>query len=313
MLVGIRVSRVVALSIMASSCGRIGYDQMAALDGLGRRAPLQSGGGSPAPDSGNPVDGAGAVNASGGALGGGGAGGGGGTAGNGGSSGTGGSAVPDATDAGGGASNSGGSLGAGGTSAADGAAGGGATGNGGAVAGDGGIIGCADGQREGFLDVTTYPDIAACDGGFQVPGVVGLTGPACGRAAGDDGSLPDGSGCNAEDLCAAGFHLCASATEVGTKSITGCVGAVVGTASVFYLTEQSGGGQQKCGPGTNDVFGCGNVGYRVSSGCAPLDSASGDVCSALVAPWSCGTDLTAEALHVVKPGPTAGGVLCCKD
>jgi hypothetical protein len=201
----------------------------------------------------------------------------------------------------------GGTLGAGGVTAT-----GGISGTGGFV-GDAAIVGCADGQREGFLDLVAYPNIAACAGGFQVPGVVGLTGPACARAAGDDGARPDGTGCNVEDLCAVGFHVCKSAVEFDAKSSTGCTEAVVGTAPLFYVTLQSGGGQQKCGPGTNDVFGCGNIGYRPSQGCGLLDRASGDLCSALVAPWSCGSDLAGEALNVVKPGSLAGGVLCCID
>jgi hypothetical protein len=298
-------------------CGRVGYDQIVGLHGPGSGASTESGG-SPASDAGS----SGEASVNGGATGSGGAAGGGGianggTASAGSSTGSGGSAVLDAA-AGGGAPGSGGTPGTGGAvaidAAADGTAGSdGATGTGGFVTGDAGIVGCADGQREGFLDVAAYPNIAACDGGFQVPGIVGLTGPACGRAGGDDGARPDGSGCNVEDLCSVGFHVCASATEVGAKSTTGCIGAVAVTPSVFYLTLQSGFGQQKCGPGTNDVFGCGNIGFRPSQGCGVLDRASGDLCAGLIAPWTCGSDLIGEALNVAKPGSAAGGVLCCKN
>jgi hypothetical protein len=103
------------------------------------------------------------------------------------------------------------------------------------------------------------------------------------------------------------------ALEVGAKSSTGCTGAVGGTSSVFYLTFQSGIGQQKCGPGTDDVFGCGNLGFRPSSGCGVLDRASGNLCVALGAPWTCGSDQTGEALNVSKPSSALGGVLCCRD
>jgi hypothetical protein len=34
-------------------------------------------------------------------------------------------------------------------------------------------IGCSDGQREGFTDLTAYPCIAACAASWTVPGVVG--------------------------------------------------------------------------------------------------------------------------------------------
>src|SRR5262249_36001616 len=157
-----------------------------------------------------------------------------------------------------------------------------------------------------------YPDIAACAGGFALPGVVGLTAPACGRAAGDDGANADGTGCNALDLCAAGFHICSSSAEVAQKSTTGCTGAAVGATPVFFITAQSGTGARDCNPtGTDDVFGCGTLGTRpvTNSNCAPLNSWGANLCSALAAPWSCGSDAAGEAANVVKPGPLAGGVL----
>jgi hypothetical protein len=175
-------------------------------------------------------------------------------------------------------------------------------------------VGCADGEREGFLDQVDYPDIAACGGGFGLPGVVGLTGPACNREGGDDGPRPDGAACNALDLCAAGFHLCATAAEVGARSSTGCVGAAVGATPVFYVTAQSGGGQANCdATGTDDVFGCGTHGARPNAICAPLDAWGGNLCASLGAPWSCDTDQRNEALYQVKDGSSGGGVLCCRD
>ena len=205
---------------------------------------------------------------------------------------------------------SGGISSTGGTTSTGGAASGGVTSTGGA--GGAASVGCADGQREGFLDLATYPSIAACDGGFALPGVIGLTGPACGRAAGDDGPFPDGAGCNAMDLCASGFHLCADFTEIATKSATGCAGAAVGVAPTFYATAQPGAGQAKCGAtGTDDVYGCGSMGAPPNVVCAPIDKWSGNDCKDLTAPWSCASPT--EALNLVKPGSTGGGVLCCRD
>jgi hypothetical protein len=178
------------------------------------------------------------------------------------------------------------------------------------------VVGCADGQRDGFLDVATYPAIAACAGGFALPGVVGVSAPGCGRTAGDDGPNPDGTGCHAIDLCEVGFHICSSAAEVALKSSTGCTGAAVGSEPVFFITAQSGDVARSCTPtGVDDVFGCGTLGSRPvqNSNCAPLDRWSTNLCAALTAPWACGTDQTAEASYVEKPGPGAGGVLCCRD
>jgi hypothetical protein len=206
----------------------------------------------------------------------------------------------------GGKPGTGGALGTGGTPGSDGTP----------ISGDAGVVGCADGQREGFLDIAAYPDIAACSGGFALPGVIGLSTPACGRTAGDDGANPDGTGCNALDLCAVGFHICSSSAEVSLDSSTGCTGAAVGTDPVFFITAQSASGSRICVPiGVDDVFGCGTLGSRPvnNSNCAPLDRWSTNLCMALTAPWDCGTDQTSEASHVVKRGASAGGVLCCHD
>src|SRR6185369_15471919 len=124
---------------------------------------------------------------------------------------------------------------------------------------------------------------------------LGLSTPACGRTAGDDGANPDGSGCNALDLCAVGFHICTSSAEVSLKSSTGCMGAAVGAAPVFFITAQSGAEARSCTPtGADDVFGCGTLGSRpvTNSNCAPLDRWSTNLCAALTAPWACGSDQT---------------------
>lgn len=172
-------------------------------------------------------------------------------------------------------------------------------------------VGCADGQREGFVDLVASPKLAACSGGFDVPGIVAPE-PACNHGAGDDGGNPSGAGCSAADLCSLGWHPCASAAEVG--QLGGC--AAIGLASgdvAFYATGQSGPGAGACGAGDNDVFGCGTLGAVPDPlSCAPLDRFSSDLCVALGAPWSCGLDNLVEALAVVKPGPGGGGVLCCR-
>lgn len=175
--------------------------------------------------------------------------------------------------------------------------------------------GCADGEREGFLDQAAHPDVAACAGGFAEPGLFASVSPACARAAGDDGSAPDGAGCNVADLCAVGWHVCVGAAEVGARAPGGC-GDAVGApdAQVFFITRQSGPGGATCGAGANDLFGCGSLGVAAADpSCAPLDRFSNDLCAALPAPWSCGADGAAEADQVAKPGVDAGGVLCCHD
>jgi hypothetical protein len=142
-------------------------------------------------------------------------------------------------------------------------------------------------------------------------------GPACGRQGGNDGRNPNGTGCNAEDLCAPGWHLCRDRIEVAQRSPTGCEGAVQAGAELFFATAQSSLGFEECSEnsiGDNDLFGCGSLGTRPKPSCAPLDRTSGHGCAALREPWRCGDpNAIDEALLVVKPGPGSGGVLCCCD
>ena len=196
--------------------------------------------------------------------------------------------------------------------------------------------GCADGTREGFLDESRWPRIAACAGAFLVPGVLSATlAPACGRRAGNDGPLPDGAGCDAEDLCAPGFHLCRTAAEVADRSPSGCTGAAPAPGQ-FFITRQSSTGcgvcatgslladppcdDQSCTPGcaqtdatSNDVFGCGSTGDAPTAACAPLDRFGNNLCVALPPGWSCGVDGYTEARAVINRSPTTGGGLCCAD
>jgi hypothetical protein len=175
--------------------------------------------------------------------------------------------------------------------------------------------GCSDGTREAFASVSTFPNIAACAGGWAIAGLVTTTAPACGRAAGNDSANEAGEGCNVADLCQAGWHVCTSAAEVAAKSGDGtCAGAVVEGQNAFFVVRESGGGNAQCGVGTNDLFGCGDVGLPPDAAtCAPLDRFSNDLCSALPATWSCGADSADEANHVTKTASEGGGVLCCRD
>jgi hypothetical protein len=172
-------------------------------------------------------------------------------------------------------------------------------------------VGCADGFREALLDEAMYPNVAACAGGFWVPGVASPP-PLCDRQGGDDGPLPDGMGCTIEDLCAEGWHLCTSRQEVAAAGLTDC--GAPAWAGQFFATAQSGRGANTCNDtGTNDVFGCGDVGYANIEGCAPLNRSTGNLCVELPGAWACNEDAYDEVSHLVKPGPAVGGALCCRD
>jgi hypothetical protein len=218
--------------------------------------------------------------------------------------------------------------------------------------------GCADGTREGFVDIKAYPNIAGCSGGWSIPGVMlenpgvapdcptvpthDTTTPACNRRGGNDGPLPGGNGCNVADLCAAGWHVCTSAQDVGVHSgSAGCADAT-GPSSppLFFVTRQSSNGCGDCATGTmtgpncngracatgcaqtatlsNDVFGCGNIGDGSGlTGCDPLDRFSYDLGTGLPAGtnWSFRDDGSGlcEAYAVTHSGAAYGGALCCRD
>ncbi len=210
-------------------------------------------------------------------------------------------------------------------------------------------VGCADGTREGFLDLATWPSIAGCEGAFSVAGVTraGLS-ATCGRVAGDDGSNPEGSGCSAADLCMEGWHVCNGKTEVAAKAPGGCGGAVpagTGEKMLFFAVAQHSTNGSVCddaSTGDNDVFGCGNLGTQLSAdkNCGPLTrvlaSTQPNRCGFNEAeptngPWLCqgGSDSHLHEGAVVTkvgcPGTSCsydgnpissarkGGVLCCRD
>ncbi|MCW5832031.1 MAG: hypothetical protein KIS78_06210 [Labilithrix sp.] len=175
--------------------------------------------------------------------------------------------------------------------------------------------GCADGTREGFASATAFPNIAACAGGWSVPGLGTTTTPACGRAAGNDSANPTGQGCNVADLCQVGWHVCESPAVVAAKSGgEGCAVSGIADQNAFFAVRQAGSGGAMCGPGSNDLFGCGDVGEAPDPAtCAPLDRFSNDLCASLPATWACGADGENELGNVTKPASEGGGVLCCRD
>jgi hypothetical protein len=210
--------------------------------------------------------------------------------------------------------------------------------------------GCADGSREGFQDKNTYPLIASCSGGWNVPGVTRSDlAPTCDRKAGNNGQNMAGDGCSAADLCAVGWHVCQGKTEVAAKAgAKGCLDSVPAGSpekSMFFAVAQHSAQLSVCddaSAGDNDVFGCGNLGIQlaVDKNCGVLTRAlaspTAGTCGYNEAeppngPWQCKTGAQSD-IHeggiVTKDGcpntscnwsgsPTAnwdrGGVLCCKD
>ena len=139
--------------------------------------------------------------------------------------------------------------------------------------------------------------------------------PACGREAGNSGANPAGQGCTVADLCAAGWHVCRSAVEVGADS--GGVGCPPPREPPeLWLTRQTSMAMSAvCGDSDNNLVACGTMGEPADGSCMPLERVVFfSHCDE--AGWSCGTaaegDL--EAAVVTKTMPVVGGgVLCCRD
>jgi len=230
------------------------------------------------------------------------------------SSGVGGSASSSSSSGIGGTGGEGlGSVGGGGSGGSSSGAGG-SGGSGGTVAN---LIGCSDGTREAYTDPTSEPDIAGCDGGFDVPGVTSNASqqPTCNRQAGDDSTNPDGTGCSVADLCALGWHVCTGSADVAQSASNGqCPPS--GPGKAFWITRQAQlSGTFNCAaPGDDNLLGCGSgVGMPPATNCQPLNSQVAWLSCATLDAWDCSSQIFAEALHVTKPLPTEGGALCCRD
>lgn len=210
-------------------------------------------------------------------------------------------------------------------------------------------VGCADGTREGFQDQAAWPQIAACSGAWDKPGLTpDAVVATCNHQAGNSGAKADGSGCATPDLCSVGWHVCKTWQEVAQKSPTGCAGATPADAkpkSLFFAVRQPSFNGSVCGnwgDGFNDIFGCGNLGTALQADkkCGPLDrvmastkpnSCGFNEAEPNLGPWQClgsgASDLN-EGANVTKKacqnqscqydgapiGPSdKGGVLCCHD
>lgn len=70
------------------------------------------------------------------------------------------------------------------------------------------IIGCADGTREGFTDLSIFPNIAACAGVWETS--KNLRSPKSGTPCGGPMVI-----CNQPaDLCSNGWRVCASSGDL---------------------------------------------------------------------------------------------------
>jgi hypothetical protein len=183
--------------------------------------------------------------------------------------------------------------------------------------GDASLIGCSDASREGYTNLTTYPNIASCSGAWSIAGL-GTT-RSC-AISGDDAPDPSGAGCAAVDICAAGWHICATTAELTANTGGANCGTDAASGVTFFASRApTRNDSVHCNSGTlvqENIVGCGTVGQGTGSSCL-YSRWLNQSCSSIgylvggVKVWQC-TD-GPEIGNVVKTDPTIGGVLCCKN
>lgn len=170
------------------------------------------------------------------------------------------------------------------------------------------VVGCADGQREAFVDNATFPNIAGCIASWD--GAKSLRAPTTGAACGDDGAA-----CSVPaDACAPGWHVCASTGRIAElRQVTG------------QQCEQAGGGRFSAGAShcqtqdgcqydttANANYSCFESGWCSEPVCCGSDCGEFGACTGGV--WEnlthipVGTDQGCAA----STSQRAGGVLCCR-
>ncbi len=175
--------------------------------------------------------------------------------------------------------------------------------------GDPAAVGCADGQREGLVDDSVFPDIAAClgtwTGAESLRGTVTSTVPC-----GDDAVVCDGP----VDLCAPGWHVCGSSgtlAELYRLTAVQCEDAGGGryVFGVSHCLTQSGCVSD---PQPGASYPCFPRGWCSEPVCCGASCRGFGVCRDGVWPAqthiAVGTDQGCAAITSRR----AGGVLCCR-
>jgi hypothetical protein len=170
-------------------------------------------------------------------------------------------------------------------------------------------VGCADGQREAFVDATAFPRIAGCLASWQ--GLQSLRTPATGAACGDDLG-----GCRSPgDACALGWHVCGEGGLVAElRQISGeeCEHAGGGrfSGAISHCKTQEGCVYDEDSSANYECFTRGWCSEPVCCGsdCGEVGSCNGGV-------WRRKTHipLGQDQGCGAASSQRAGGVLCCKN
>lgn len=176
--------------------------------------------------------------------------------------------------------------------------------------GDPRVLGCADGQREGYADVERHPRIAGCLGAWD--GVKSLREAPSGQGCGDDGEVCD----SPADVCAEGWHVCGVdglASDLQSHTTPAACEREAGPGK-FVAGMSHGQTQDLCPPtpSPNTEFPCYKEGFCSEPVCCGEDCQFGKCRDAV---WRGKTPISMgkqEGCGSVTSSRN-GGILCCYD
>lgn len=171
------------------------------------------------------------------------------------------------------------------------------------------VVGCADGQREGFISLGRFPRIAGCLASWSGPASLRLaqTGAACGD---------DTNACAVPaDACAQGWHVCGVSgrvAELRAIDATDCANAGGGrySGAISHCLTQDG---CEYDHSPNAVYQCFDSGWCsepvcCGSGCSETGACTDGVWQGGQTHIPVGTDQGCGAMRSDR----AGGVMCCQ-
>ena len=176
--------------------------------------------------------------------------------------------------------------------------------------GDPGVVGCADGQREGFADLKKHPRIAGCL--VSWPGVKSLRDAPTGKVCGDDGEVCEVPA----DACSPGWHVCGTnGKNTDLKSHTSWRACDKETGPGKFIAAISHGQTDELcppPPTASTQFPCMESGYCSEPVCCGEDCQYGKCRDAV---WRGKTKISlgkAEGCGAAT-SERNGGILCCFD
>jgi hypothetical protein len=176
--------------------------------------------------------------------------------------------------------------------------------------GDPAVVGCADGQREGFADLAKFPTIAGCLGSWE--GDMTLRKGAVAKRCGDDLEACD----SPASVCAPGWHVCARdgdyhdlTDRVDAKACNEGAGPGRFNAGISHVKKK-----KECAPVPTETtrYPCLKEGYGAEPVCCGLDCRFGQCRDSV---WEQQTRISVGKAQGCGglASDRNGGVLCCQD